>query len=230
MKYKFRRLVIVALGGSVVCPDAIDSRFIREFKKFVEKNIKRGKRFLLVVGGGRICREYQDAASRVAPLADEDKDWLGIHVSRLNAHLIRTVFRKIANPIVIDARHKVKKLTRPVTVAGGWRPGWSTDYVATALAYDFGAREVIVAGKPDYVYDRDPHKGKGAKSFRTLTWTRYQRLIPGKWTPGFHSPVDPVAARLAQKKKLKAIVVDGRNLKNFENLLSGKSFRGTVIG
>ncbi|RJQ29525.1 UMP kinase [Candidatus Parcubacteria bacterium] len=229
MTYRFGKTIVVALGGSIVYPDGIDSRFIREFKKFVEKHVKRGKRFLLVIGGGKISRLYQEAAARVSHLSDEDKDWLGIHASRSNAHLIRTVFRSIANPTVIDARHKIKKLTRPVTVAAGWRPGWSTDYVATALAHDFKVSEMIIAGKPDYVYDRDPGKHKGARPFKTLSWAHYRRLIPGRWTPGFHSPVDPIAAKLAQKEKLKAIIIDGRNLKNFANLLNGKDFRGTVI-
>ena len=229
MKHAFGKTVVVALGGSIIYPDAIDSRFIKAFKTFVEKFTKRGMRFLLVVGGGSICRTYQSAAGAVALLTDNDKDWLGIHVSRLNAHLIRTVFRKIADPVVIDERHKTKKLRYPVTVAGGWRPGWSTDFVATALAEDFKTGAVIVAGKPDYVYDRDPHKYKGAKPFTAMTWVQYRKLIPRKWIPGFHSPVDPIAAKLGEKKKLKAIIVDGRNLKNFANLLNGKEFRGTII-
>ena len=35
-------------------------------------------------------------------MTNEDLDWLGIHVTRLNAHLLRTVFQDIAHPRVIS--------------------------------------------------------------------------------------------------------------------------------
>lgn len=229
MRHKFGKTVVVALGGSIVYPEQIDTAFLKKFKKFVERFNKRGMRFMLVVGGGNICRVYQKAAANVSRLADEDKDWLGIHVTRTNAHLVRTIFRRIAHPVVIDQRFKLKKLTDPVTVGGGWHPGWSTDYVATVLAHDFKAGEVIVAGSPDYVYDKDPRKHKSAKPLPELSWKEYRKLIPSKWRPGSHAPVDPVAARFGQEKKVKAIIIDGRDLGNFDALLKGKDFKGTII-
>lgn len=228
MKYSFGKKIVIALGGSIVYPAEIDARFIREFKAFIEKFTKKGYQFVIVVGGGRLARVYQEAAERVAPLTDDDKDWLGIHATRMNAHLIRTVFRKIANPVVIDTRGKVKKLGHPVTVSGGWQPGWSTDYVATALAEDFKVPEVIVVGKPDHVYDKDPNAFKGAKPLPEISWKDYRKLIPQKWTPGFHSPVDPIAAKLGDRKGIRAIVVSG-DLKNLGDLISGREFKGTVI-
>jgi uridylate kinase len=229
MRHKFGKTVVVALGGSIIYPDDIDSGFIRELKKFIERHTKQGHRFVLVMGGGRVARTYQIAAANVAPLANEDKDWLGIHATRLNAHLIRTVFRKVAHPVVIDTRHKIKKLSYPVTVAAGWHPGWSTDYVATALAFDFGAGEVIIAGKPDYVYDKDPHAHDDAKPLPELSWKDYRKLIPSKWVPGSHAPVDPVASRFGSEKKMKAIIINGKDLKNFDAMLKGREFKGTII-
>lgn len=228
MKYKFGKKIVVALGGSIVHPDGIAARFVADFRRFIEKFVKKGFRFVIVVGGGRLARTYQEAAERVAPLADNDKDWLGIHATRMNAHLIRTVFRNIANPVIINTRGKVKKLDYPVTVSGGWQPGWSTDYVAVALAEDFKVPEVVIVGKPDYVYDKDPHAFKNAQPLPEISWKDYRKLIPKKWTPGFHSPVDPVAAKLGEEQAIKALVVSG-DLKNLENLFSGKDFEGTLI-
>jgi uridylate kinase len=229
MRHAFGKKIVIALGGSIMYPEGIDSRFIREFKLFIEKFTKQGVQFLIVVGGGRVARVYQEAAEDVGTLTDDDKDWLGIHATRMNAHLIRTVFRDIANPVVIDHRGKIKKLTHPVTVSGGWHPGWSTDYVATALAEDFKVPEVVIVGKPDHVYDHDPSKHKNAKPLPELTWEEYRKLIPSKWTPGFHSPVDPIAAELGEKTGVKAIIVNGKDLKNIEALLKGKEFKGTII-
>jgi len=229
MNYKFSKTVVIALGGSIVHPDGIDTQFLKKFKKFLAPYLKRGTRFVLVLGGGALARRFQDAAQAVLNVNDEDKDWIGIHATRLNAHLLRTVFRDTANPVIIDARSKIARLRYPVTIAAGWRPGWSTDYVALQIAADLGVKETIIAGKPDYVYDKDP-KYPGAKKFEVLGWRDYGKLVPKKWKPGLHAPVDPVGAALAAKAGLKAIIMDGRNLANFDALLKGKEFRGTIIG
>lgn len=229
MKYKFEKTIVIALGGSIMYPEAIDIQFLKNFKTFILKRLQDGSRFVIVAGGGRIARVYQEAAGKVSKIADDDKDWIGIHGTRLNAHLLRTIFRNVADPIVIDSEHKMKKLRYPVAIASGWRPGWSTDYIAIALAQGFGVPEAVVAGKPAFVYDKDNQKHNGAKPFYSLSWQEYRRLIPGKWKPGIHAPVDPVAAKLAEQKKIKAIIVNGKDLKNFSNLLSGKDFKGTLI-
>jgi len=229
MKYKFGKVVVVALGGSIVHPGEIDTKFLKNFKRFLAPFLKSGTRFVLVVGGGALARRFQDAAGAVSKVNDEDKDWIGIHSTRLNAHLLRTIFRDVADPVIIDARKKIARPRYPVTIGAGWRPGWSTDYVALQIAADLGAQEAIIAGKPDYVYDKDP-KYPGAKKFATLSWREYGKLIPKKWKPGLHAPVDPVGAALAARDDLKAIVLDGRNLKNFSALLKGDAFKGTVIG
>jgi uridylate kinase len=254
MTHRFGRTIIIALGGSVIYPESIDTDLIKEYRFFVRRLVAQGKRIILVVGGGRLSRTYQAAAHKITRVTDEDKDWLGIHATRLNAQLLRTVFRDIADPVVFDHARKFKRLRYPVTIASGWRPGWSTDYIAVALACDFKVPEVVIAGKPSHVY---PHterelasKRRGNKDSRSvvgdfdkdrgpeldmnrphdvLTWKEYRRLIPKEWHPGFSSPVDPVAARLAERRKKTAIVVSGKDLKNFERLLQGKSFSGTII-
>lgn len=230
MNYRFGKTIIVALGGSIVHPDGIDTRFLNNFKKFLSPFLRRGIRFVLVVGGGKLARRFQEAAREVAKVNDEDKDWIGIHATRLNAHLLRTIFRGVADPVIIDSRGKLKKLKHPVTIAAGWRPGWSTDYVAMRIAADFGVPEAVIAGKPAHVYDKDNAKYADAKPLRKLAWREYRKLIPAKWKPGLHAPVDPVAAALGNSENIKAIIIDGRNLANFRDLLNGKEFRGTIIG
>jgi uridylate kinase len=230
MHYKFSKTVVVALGGSIVYPDGIDVRFLKDFKKFLTPFLKRGMKFVLVIGGGKLSRNFQEAAERVSRVTDEDKDWIGIHATRLNAHLLRTIFRDVADPVVIDIRGKLKKLRAPITIASGWRPGWSTDYVAMRIAADFGVGEAIIAGKPAHVYSKDNTKYADAVPFHELTWREYRKLIPAKWMPGLHAPVDPVGAALGAREDVKAIIIDGRNLPNFRALLNGKEFKGTIIG
>lgn len=221
---------MVALGGSIVHPDAIDVEFLKKFKRFLAPFVKDGTQFVLVVGGGKLARRFQEAAHKVSKLTDDDKDWIGIHATRLNGHLLRTIFRDIADPVMMDVRGRIEKLKYPVTIAAGWRPGWSTDYVAIRIAADFGIKEVVIAGKPSHVYDKDPAKYIRARSFTGLGWHEYRDLIPKKWAPGLNAPVDPVGAALAEQEHIKAIVIDGRKLDNFRKLLKGKEFQGTIVG
>ncbi|OGF69365.1 hypothetical protein A2930_03755 [Candidatus Giovannonibacteria bacterium RIFCSPLOWO2_01_FULL_45_34] len=229
MDYKFGKVIIIALGGSIIHPKGVDARFLKEFRKFILKYAARGKRFIIITGGGSTARDYQKAASAVTKLGNEDKDWIGIHATRLNAHLLRTIFFREAAPVVIDQRFKIKKLKYQITIASGWKPGWSTDYVGLQLAEDFNIGEVIIAGNIAHVYDRDPGKFKNTEMFKKISWAHYRKLIPADWIPGSHAPVDPVGARLADKKKLKAIIIKGTDLKNFDALLAGKDFKGTII-
>lgn len=229
MKHSFGKTVVIALGGSIIYPEGIDSRFLKQFKNFIEGFINKGTRFVLVVGGGKVSRIYQAAAAKVVPLTDEDKDWLGIHATRSNAHLIRAIFREVADPVIIDSQKKIKKLKYPVTVASGWRPGWSTDYVAIAIAHKLGAGEVIIAGRPDAVYEKNPDRHVKMKRISCLNWNSYRALIPNEWKPGLHAPVDPVAARFAEKNGIKVIIIGGRRLKNLGRLLRRENFQGTII-
>lgn len=229
MRYKLGSKIIIGLGGSIVCPDGVNVEFLKKFQEFIKPLLRSGKKIVVVIGGGGVAREYQKSAGALTRVTDEDKDWLGIHATRLNAHLIRTVFRAVADPVVVDGADKVKKLKYKMTIASGWHPGWSTDYVAFAMAKKLKIKEVIVAGKPDFVYDSDPVKNPKARRFEELSWKEYGELIPKKWDPGMHAPVDPVATKLAMRGKINAIVIDGRELGNFKRLLRGEEFRGTII-
>ena len=70
---------IIALGGSIICPKDINTNFLRKFSLFIKKEVKKGNKFIIVIGGGNISRIYQEAASKITKLSDENKDWLGIH-------------------------------------------------------------------------------------------------------------------------------------------------------
>lgn len=222
---------VIALGGSIIASDGINVLFLKKLRKFILSHIKTGRKFIIVAGGGAIARHYQDAASKIVRINEEDKDWLGVHSTRLNAHLLRTLFVKESYPVVLDDPHKPLSQRGPknLIIASGWHPGWSTDYIAVLLAKRFHSKQVIIAGRPDFVYTKDNIRHKNAKPLRELTWSNYQKLIAKKWVPGMKTPVDPVATRLAKASGIHAIIIRGTDLKNFENMMLGKSFRGTII-
>jgi len=228
---KTSEIILIALGGSTICPQPgkINATFLKKFQKLILKFIKKDFKFILIAGGGKICRLYQKAATKIGKLPYEDIDWLGIHATRLNAHLLRTIFRKVAYPVVLDNPKKPVKNNWKILIAAGWRPGWSTDYISVLLAKRFKVKEIIDAGNIPFVYNKDLLKYKNVFPIKKITWKDYRKLIGSKWIPGLSAPIDPIAAKLAQKLKIRALIIKGTELKNLERVILGKKFKGTII-
>lgn len=221
---------VVSLGGSVVIPDKINFILIKRFSALIKKEVKKGKKFVIIVGGGKISREYQEALYKVSKSSCEEMDWIGINVTYLNSFLLKSSLAKEANPVIFDKRFKIKNFNKYSVIIGcGWRPGRSTDFVSTQIATDFGIKKVVNLGKPDYVYSSDFKKDKNAKPIYKISWDDYLEIIPKKWRPGLNTPFDPVAAKLAKKKNIQVIIASGEDLNNFKKIIENNSFKGTVI-
>lgn len=227
---------IISLGGSLIIPSStgeIDTKFLTNFDKFIRTQIaEKNRRFFIICGGGWATRHYQQAAATVVgeKLPNEDKDWLGIHTTRLNAHLIRTIFRDIANPVVIEHYDQDYEIGgHQLIVCSGWKPGWSTDYCAVLIAQKYGGRTIINMSNVDKVFDKDPKKYPDAKPLDKINWSYFSSLVGSKWTPGLNVPFDPIATKLAQKLALNVIILNGQNISNVEAAIEEKSFIGTMI-
>jgi uridylate kinase len=223
------KIYVISLGGSLVVPNEINIKFLSLFKNIIEKKIKENKKFIIIVGGGKTARNYQNAAKALTKVSNEDLDWLGIHATRINAHLLLTIFRKYAYFRIIKNPKEKISFKEKILIAAGWKPGFSTDYDAVLLAKTYGSDTIINLTNVDYVYDKDPNKFKSAKPFKEISWKDYLKLIEQKWIPGMSAPFDPIASKLAQKFKFKVIILNGRKLKNLENYLENKNFTGTII-
>jgi len=226
--------IVFSVGGSLIVPNGgIDTGFLIKFNKFIRARLaeKKNRQFFLIVGGGSTTRHYQKAAGKVigGKLAHDDLDWLGIHATRLNAHLIRTIFRDIAHPYILKHYEVIRKVEEPVVVGSGWKPGWSTDYCAIMACQDYGVKTVVNLSNVNQIYDKDPSESKDAKPIDKISWKELKKIIGGKWTPGMHAPFDPVAAKKAQDLKVKVIVINGNNFENLEKCFACKKFTGTVI-
>lgn len=229
MKQDKHDIIVLSLGGSLICPDRIDFVFLKKFKKLIEAGIAKGKRFIIVTGGGSTARHYQEAARISKAVNKEDLDWLGIHATRINAHLIRAIFRRHAHPVIVKNPAERIIFKEKVLVAAGWKPGFSTDYDAVILAEQFRASEIINMSNIDQVYDRDPKRYADARPHKNLSWKDFRRIVGNRWSPGLNAPFDPIASREAEKQKMTVYIVNGKNLANLQKLLDGKRFRGTII-
>ncbi len=223
--------IVISLGGSLIVPDAIDTHFLSALKDLVQTETANHRRFILIAGGGKTARRYAEAAAAVAPLENEDLDWLGIHATRLNAHLVRTIFRDLAHHEVISNPDDILDVPddAQLIVASGYRPGSSTDLRAIQIAERVGARKVINLSNIEYVYTADPKTDPTATKIEDISWAEFRTLIPEEWDPGLNSPFDPVAARAAEATGIEVACIDGTKLLSLKNYLEGKPFTGTRI-
>jgi len=224
---------VLSIGGSLIVPGGIvDTKFLSEFNTFIRNQVSsKQRRFFIVIGGGSTAGKYIEAAKEVRgkELTDSDKDWMGIHATRLNAQLVRTIFQDIADPRVIKHYEIILKIDKPVAVAAGWKPGWSTDYDAVTLCQDYGVHTVINLTNIDQVYDKDPRKYPNAKPIDIITWKKYQMMVGDKWVPRMHAPFDPIASKLAQELGVTVKILNGKDLDNLAKALDNKKFHGTTI-
>ena len=224
--------IIMSVGGSLIVPEGIDTDFLQKLKTFItDQTTNYGRRFILIAGGGRTARNYQDAAAAVTDLTSDDLDWMGIHATRLNGHLLRTVFRGIAHPVMITNPDDVQDiLGEPsVIVASGYRPGCSTDLRAVQIAQLVGATKVINLSNIDYVYTADPNTDPTATKIESSSWAEFRALIPTEWDPGMSAPFDPIAAAAADAGDIEVAIINGNKPEALASYLSGDEFIGTLI-
>lgn len=205
--------IIISLGGSLVVPEEIDAEFLHSFRDLILEEVAQGKKFSIIVGGGKLARKYQKVATDLVKASNEDLDWLGIKALNLNAELVRVIFGK----------------TEGISIHGAEKPGNSTDLGAVKLAKANGAKKVINLSNTDYVYDSDPKQNPNAKKFEEISWSEYRKLIPEEWSPGLNAPFDPIASKAAEEDNIEVVIMNGKPVENLKKYLNGEKFSGTKI-
>ena len=224
-----KKPIIISVGGSLLVPELIDIQFIQNLKLILENQIHKGERFILVTGGGKICRHYQAAIRTFYPESPIDADWIGIHVTRLNAMMIQNIFKGHAHKDLVGDPSIRYDWNTPILMAAGYEPGHSTDYDAVCLANTYGVKKIINLSNIDYVYDSDPRKNKDAKKIENMRWEEFLNVIPKEWSPGLNSPFDPTASRLAKDSEIEVHMINGEHLERLVDSIEGRDFLGTKI-
>ena len=224
--------IVMSVGGSLIVPQEIDTVFLKKLKILVEDQIAHNERhFIIIAGGGKTARKYQEAARDITELEPDDLDWLGIHATRLNGHLLRTIFKDEAHPVMITNPEDILDVptSTPLVIAAGYHPGASTDYRAVQIAGHIGAKKVVNLSNTDYIYTADPRKDLEAKEIEDITWSEFRELVPEEWNPGLSAPFDPIAARAAEELGIEVASINGDDLRELANYLDDRPFVGTRI-
>jgi len=224
---------VISLGGSLICPQpgTPNHDFINQFKNLLIKQLQNNSKFFLVTGGGATCRSYNQCAKEFNPeVTNNDLDWMGITASHLNAHLIKIIWGKNAHSKIITNPTKTTKFTKHtnIIVAGGWKPGWSTDYVAVQIAKTHNIKTIINLSNIDHVYSDKPENSE-AKPITHISWPEFRKITGTQWIPGLNLPFDPIASQEAERLGLQVIILNGNNIENIEKYFNNTDFIGTTI-
>lgn len=217
--------IVLSLGGSIIFPDDIDMDFLTRFKEMI---LKEKKKFIIITGGGKICRRYIEAAKKLSKCRQSDLDWIGIRSTETNAELVRSMFSDVTTD-TIQPDYNTKVEFKKVLVGCGFVPGTSTDFDAVMYAKNYGAKVVINMSNIEYAYDSDPRKNPNAKKLENVSWKDFRKIVGDKWDAGGNFPFDPIASKKAEEIGLKVIILKGTDLDNLKNCLDGKKFKGTII-
>lgn len=225
-----KKVMVISLGGSIIIPDKIDIPLLKKFKKVLQSNYPKYK-FVVVCGGGAIARKY------ISLLKAEKKNrreisLAGIRATRMNASTMIQFFGKEANDYIPTSMNSISNLLKKnsVVFCGALRyaENETSDGTAAKLANYFNT-EFINVTNIDGLYDKNPAKYKSAKFIPSIPWLKFEEMaLKIKFAPGQHFVLDQNAATLIRKKKIKSYIT-GKNMKDLDNILNRKKFRGTII-
>lgn len=221
---------IISLGGSLInTSEGVDVNYLKEFREAIIAQVAKGSKFYIITGGGQAARDSIDAANSIVELNNEQKDWIGIAATRLNACIVRNIFTEYAYETLVREPNKNITTDKPIIVSGGWKPGHSTDFVAAYLAEKHNIGTIINLSNIDYAYTDDPRKNNKAKLIKKISWPEFQKIVGTHWEPGLNAPFDPIASIRCGETSTRVIICHGKKIANWSKIFSDDEFEGTVV-
>jgi uridylate kinase len=224
-----KKVIVISLGGSLIIPDNIDVEYLKKFKKIILKNSKKYK-FVIVTGGGSIARKYIKALKDIKASVFL-QSISGISATRTNARFMNNFIGQ--NPegiphIIRQVDNELKK--RDIIFCGAleYRPNQTSDATAAQLASHFNSIFINLTDVPG-LYNKNPKKHKDAKFIQKITWKKFYSMANKiKYAPGQHFVLDQMASKIIKEKKTTTYIL-GKDLKQLDNLLNNKKYKGTII-
>ncbi len=224
-----KKVLVLSLGGSLIIPDGIDTKFIREFKKVILKNKKKYK-FVIVCGGGSVARKYISALEALK-VNEKFQGFSGISATRMNARFMTYSFGEDANKGVPHDMKDVKNLLKiyDVVFCGALRyaKNETSDGTSAKLANYFRTIFINFTNVTG-LYNKNPKKYKNTRLIREISWRDFNKMAnKNKFKPGQHFVLDQTASKIILKNKIPTYIIG--SAKQLDNLLKEKKFIGTII-
>jgi uridylate kinase len=224
-------VMVLSLGGSLIIPEEINTKYLAEFKKTILKNINKHK-FIIVCGGGSVARKYISAL-REFGINEKLQNFSGISATRMNARFMNYFFNINPEKGIPHTMKLLKKYLKKEEVifcgALEYRPNQTSDSTAAEIASALKCPFVNLTDVPG-LHNKNPKEYRDAKLIPQISWENFNKLVDKiKFKPGQHFVLDQNAAKIIMKKRITTYIL-GKNMNEFNNLLKNKKFKGTTIG
>ncbi|MCR4335504.1 MAG: UMP kinase [archaeon] len=222
-------IFVVSIGGSLLFKAKPDTEKLRQLGEVISEIHNSGKRIILVVGGGKIARDYVEVL-RSFGAGNFEQDLMGITITRANALLVASSIHEAHGEVLTEIT-KVKEVLNQgkIPVFGGVLPFFTTDSVGALLAEYLNANFVNLTNV-DGIYSADPKDYPDAKRYDEISYANLFDLISSSGSkPGQNLVLDIACCMILKRSNIPAVVLDGNDVENFKNYVNGYSFTGTTI-
>lgn len=226
-----KRIIVLSLGGSLIVPNEVNVEYLKEFKKIILKNTKKYK-FVVVCGGGSVARKYISALREIK-INDKLQSFSGISATRMNARFMNYFFDQNPERGIPHTMKLLKEYVKKqdVTFCGAleYKPNQTSDSTSAEIARQLKTDFINLTDVPG-LYTKNPKEFKDAKFISKISWKDFNNIANKlKFKPGQHFVLDQTAAKRIMENKIKTYIL-GKDMKQLDNLLNGKKFKGTEIG
>jgi uridylate kinase len=221
--------IVLRIGGSVVA-SPVNPVLISQYGDLLKTLRTRGHDVAVVVGGGKLAREFIGVAKSLG-VGEDGQDEIAIAVSRVYAQLFLEKIGEIGCenvPLTIESVAKCLA-KKKIAIMGGLRPGMTTDTVAGLIAERVKADMLVKATDQEGVFDKDPKQYADAVKLDKLRFEDLSRVFAeDNHKAGIHQIIDPEAVKVLVHHRIKVVVVNGFEPRNVLKALEGEAV-GTLI-
>lgn len=221
--------VVIKISGKWINPDKPE--IIGGYVKVLERLYMEGYRIAVVVGGGRVAREYITAGRKLG-LSEAMLDLMGIAATRLNAMLFTVILNDLAYQGVPRSLDEFMEAwsTGKIVICGGFQPGQSTNAVSALIAEAIGAELLVNATTVQGLYTKDPKIHLDAKLIKETTVDEAYRILIGeqRYMAGGYELMDPLSLMIIKRGKITVKIVYGGDPENVYRAVKGEN-PGTTI-
>ncbi len=225
-----KKVAVLSLGGSLIIPEDVDFSYLKDFKKTIKSNSKNFK-FIIVCGGGSIARKYI-AALEKEKISEHYQSLAGISATRTNARFMSYFFNQDSEAGIPQKMEQIHHYLRKQNIvfcgALEYKPNQTSDSTSAQVAKHFKSVFINLTDVPG-LHDKNPKKFKDAKFIPKISWKEFHEMASKlEYKPGQHFVLDQKASKIILEEKIPTYIL-GKDLKQLNNLLHGKNFRGTEI-
>ncbi len=211
-------IVVISLGGSFLFSKRDK---VKRLKAMLHDS---DLKFVIVVGGGELAREYISFARSIGVNGDALHE-IGIRSTRLNAFIISEF---LGCDYYSGDPRRIGRVARTSTMTmGGYKPGWTTDVCAAYACASAGSKVLFNISREKGVFDRDPRKFRNARLIREMRFSDLYHLTRGMRKPGMNYIFDPLAAKVCESKGIEVVVTN--QVGDINRYMDGLRVNGTTI-